>query len=138
MVLGLKVEYLRLAKEAERLVVLLAAGEKVLVGKIGQSEHYRRELRLNFLESLVDSFGLRAKLLHSCKDLVYVLTLFLVLRDQLVGSVLLCLDVLGLANEISALCVKRKYLRDLFLRVLALLLKSCYYLFGIFFDVFDV
>ena len=138
MVLRLEVKDLRLAEEAKRLIVFLTAGEKVLVRQVGQTEHHRGQLGVDHLQSLVDLLGFRAHRLHFGENRRYILPFFLPKGDLLVHLVLLCLDRLGLGDQISSLSIEREDLRDLFLGILALLGKSCEHFIGIFFDISNV
>ena len=138
MVLGFKIKLLGLTEIAQRLVVLLAARKKVLVGKVGKPEHNGRKLRLDLLESLVNCLGLCGKLLHLNENSGNVLSLLLVLRDKLVHLVLLCLYCLGLGDKRSSFSVKSQYLLYLCLCVLSLFSESRKYLIGFFLNISDV
>ena len=138
MVLRLKIKYLGLAKETQGLVVFLTAGEKILVRQVGKSKHNRGKLSFNLAKLIVDSLSFCRKLLHASKDLIYVLALLLILRNQLISSVLLSLYSLGFCDKISSFVIKSNYLLDFFLCVLSLFLKASDHLIGIFLDIFDV
>ena len=137
-VLRLEIKLLGLSEITDRLVVLLASRQKILVGKVGKTEHYRGELCADLLELFIVELCSLGKLLHISKDRSNVLALFLVLRNELVDLVLLCFDRFGLGNKCSSLGIKSKYLLYLCLCILALLCKTGDHFIGVFFNVFDI
>ena len=66
--LRLKVEGMRLAVVAQRLVVLLAAGLQVGVGQVRKAQHQRAILGLDVAERLVVLGDLRLQLGHALED----------------------------------------------------------------------
>ena len=137
-VLGLKIELVRLTEVAKRLVVLFSACFEVAVGEVGQTEHNVIKICFNSLDLFVVSLCAVGKLLHLREDLCGVLSFLFILRNELRGLVLLCFEGLCFGDECSALCVKLENARDFFLCVLSLYSKSFDDFLRIFFDISDV
>ena len=118
MVLGLEIEGVGHAETAKLLIILLAAGDDVLIGQVGQREH----------DIAVGAFDL-ADLAHDgCCVLAGLFHLGYLFRDL----VLLGLEVVCLKNERAALAVETQDLGDLFSCVLALACQTVDDLLGVF------
>ena len=89
MVLGGEVKLVRLAKVAQRLVVLLAARLEIGVRQIRQRQHQRAVLRLDVRQLLVVLGDLGLQLGHTLEDRRYILARLLALRNFLRDAVLL-------------------------------------------------
>ena len=134
-ILGLEIKLLGLSEVSQRLIVLLAARKKILVGKIGQSEHKRVELYLYLLQLLLVSLDLRGHLLHLHKDLGNVLSLFFILRNELICLVLLRLYRLGRGDKSASLRVKLEYFSYILFSIFSFFCQSGNHFIGFFLDV---
>ena len=136
--LRLKVEGMRLAVVAQRLVVLLAAGLQVGVGQVRKAQHQRAILGLDVAERLVVLGDLRLQLGHALEDRRDVLARLFLHRDLFRDAVLLGLVRLGRENQRAALGVQLENAVDLRVAVDLLCTKTGLDGLGIFLDSFDI
>ena len=134
----LEIELMRLSEIAERLIIFLSARLQITVGKVGKGIHQIVECRLHLLQLFVVFLSFGGKLLHLSKNRRDILAFLLILRNQLVSLILLCLQRLIFRNHGSALCVERKNLYNFFLCVPPLAGKAFDDFIGIFSYIFDV
>ena len=138
MVLRFKIKLAGLAEIAQRLVVLFSAALEVGIGHVGKPEHEGGQLRFDLFQLFVVGFGLCTELFHLGKDGSGVFSLFFILRDELVGTVLLRLERLVLGDDRTALFIELNDHFNVLAGVSSLFGEAGDDLFGLFFDELDI
>ena len=117
MVLGRKIKLVLLAAVAQRLVILLAPGDQILVRQVGKGQHQRAVFCFNLRQELVIFGNFRLQFPHALENRRHIFSRLFLHGDLLGDLVLLCLAGLRLQNQRPTFPVQLQNAVDLLVAV---------------------